>query len=133
MSTPYFAARNVFGVGEPQTDRERKLVDALEETMLKVDEFGDVVELRERLKDAVDELAKADESRLRGAPEAEVNLVKAKRTLEDRRRSEPITPPQGYGSGERYAAMRDQRDVTDLLEQLIDEVEAYRKLAGVTT
>ena len=134
MSTPYFAARNVFGVGEPQTDRERKLVDALEETMLKVDEFGDVVELRERLKDAVDELAKADESRLRGAPEAEVNLVKAKRMLQDRRFSEPAVPPEdGFNDHGRYDRFRRDRDVTDLLEQLIDEVEAYRKLAGVTS
>ena len=127
MSKPYYEARSI--IDAPYTEREEKLIETLEVALS--DDVHN--ECRERLKDAVDELAKADESRLRGAPEAEVNLFKAKRLLQDRRHNEPAVPPQGYGSGDRYAAMRDQRDVTDLLEQLIDEVEAYRKLAGVTS
>ena len=134
MSTPYFAARNVLGVGMPQTAREKLLVEELEEALRKADDDHVHDECRERLKDAVDELAKADESRLRGAPEAEVNMHKAKRLLHDRRFAEPAVPPEdGYADRGRYDRFRRDRDVTDLLEQLIDEVEAYRKLAGVTS
>ena len=76
MSKPYYEARSV--IDAPYTEREQKLIETLEVAL-----SDDVHhECRERLKDAVDELTKADESRLRGAPEAEVNLVKAKRTLE---------------------------------------------------
>jgi len=127
-SKAYLAARDV--VPAPYTDREYKLVEALEEAL---DDQHVHDECRERLKDAVDELAKADASRLREAPEAEANLVKARRLLEDRRHREPLVPPGQYSSSVRYKHFVADREVTDLLEQLLDEVEAYRKLAGVTS
>lgn len=123
-SKAYLEARAV--VDAPYTEREERLVEALQAAL--DDHVHD--ECRERLKDAVDELAKADASRLREAPEAEVNLFKAKRLVEDRRHGEPT---YNVEHGGRYDQMLKDREVTDLLEQLLDEVEAYRKLAGVTS
>jgi hypothetical protein len=112
----------------------RRLFEALQSALEGVFDPHLHDECKERLKDAVDELAKADASRLRDAPEAEVDMHAAKRILRARRERQPLVPPSGYShdASERYDRFVVDRDATDLIEQLLAEVEAYRKLAGVT-
>jgi hypothetical protein len=137
LTAAYSSAKEVCGL--PETERETLLFQALQDALEKLHDHATLHgECNEKLKDASDELVKADKSRLREAPEADANLVVAKRLLADRRHHEPLVPPgQGYGgdysSSVRYERFVADREVTDLLEQLIEEVEAYRKLAGVTT
>jgi hypothetical protein len=54
-----------------------------------------------------------------------VNLVKAKYILQRRRELEPVVPPD-FPDGA-YDRLLAQREATDLLEELIDEVEQLRK------
>jgi hypothetical protein len=56
--------------------------------------------------------------------ESDISLVAVRAFIRRRRESEPIVPPEhGY---EWFAI---QRESTDIIEQLLNEVEAYRKLA----
>ncbi len=130
-SAAYLDARAV--VGPPETDREAKLVDALERAL---SELGDPQlhrECKEKLQDAADELRHADEERLRDAPEPEVPLHRARAILRQRREREPVVPPsgQGYDAAVKYDRFAADRDATDLIEQLLEEVTVYRKLAKV--
>jgi len=129
ITAAYGHAKEVCGL--PETERETLLFQALQDALEKLhDQPALHSECREKLKDAVDELVKADKSRLRDAPEAEVELRDAFRILRERRQREPLVAPYGE---KRYERFLQDREATDLIEQLLDEVDAYRKLAGVTT
>jgi len=135
ITAAYGHAKEVCGL--PETERETLLFQALQDALERLHDGATLhAECNEKLKDVVDELAKADKSRLREAPEAEVDLRDAIRVLRARREREPVVPPPGgrdsYGV-DRYDRFSQDREATDLIDQLLDEVEAYRKLAGVTT
>jgi hypothetical protein len=135
ITAAYGNAKEVCGL--PETERETLLFQALQDALEKLHDHTTLHgECKEKLKDAVDELVKADNSRLREAPEAEVELRDAKRVLRERRQREPLVAPRDgrddFGV-DRYERFSQDREATDLIEQLVDEIEVYRKLAGVMT
>jgi hypothetical protein len=137
VTTAYHGAKDVLG-GLPETERERALFEALQTALEAVSEQKiereKLDEKVEDLEEHVDELKSAQEERLEeafeDAPEPEVNLAKAKSVLRDRRESEPVCFGTTHyrRSADADAQLLRDREATDLLEQLIEEVEGWRKL-----
>ena len=128
ITRAYFDAQKPLG-GLPTTERERALFESLQDALQKLYDEDMHKDCKRREEDLQDELDKVDEHvgydiDKEDVPEACANLVTAKRLVEDRRNAEPI----GTVTDEMYDRFRAERDATDLLEQLIDEVESWREL-----
>ena len=122
ITLAYNEARAV--VGLPETERETKLFTALQNALQELHGEDLHKGCVEELQDVQDELDKADRGWLSGSPDPDVNLVEAKRIIERRRLNEPI----GTIPDKSYTAVRLSREATDMLEELLGEVEAWRKL-----
>lgn len=144
ITRAYFDAQKSIG-GLPTTMRESALFEALQDSLQKLyDSAALYADCIERIRDVQDELEKVEgsptyhigvawERWIEDAPEPEVNLVTVKRIIENRRRDEPLVPPQNtYGDDSAYRDLVRDREATDLIEQLAAEVEAWRVLAKET-
>ena len=129
ITRAYFDAQKPLG-GLPETARETSLFEALQDALQKRYDGESHARCKELEADLRDEIADYEREEVRKlyvdedeVPEP-VNLVAAKRIVEDRRRAEPIGSVHNHA----YDAIRRERDATDLLEALVAEVEHWRKI-----
>lgn len=128
ITRAYFEAQKPLG-GLPTTPRERSLFEALQDALQKLYDEDLHKLCKERESDLQDEVNRAEESDAfvlhdEDRPDPLVQLAVARRVVQDRRNAEPI----GTVGDKQYDRFRADRDATDLLEQLIEEVEAWRDL-----
>lgn len=133
ITRAYLEAQKPIG-GLPTTEREHALFDALQNGLEKLydPQLHDICETK--LEDLYDELRKTDEMHARkreddDAKPEPTNLVAAKRILQDRRANESLYATDAFGINEndRWQKELRQREATDMFEELIAEIEAWRE------
>jgi hypothetical protein len=132
ITRAYLEAQKPIG-GLPATDRERALFETLQDGLEKLYDPRLHERCETKIEDLQDELRKADEMHEQKREDDEAkpepaNLVAAKRLLEERRRRVPLFYRHIFGNeNARWQDELHLRETTDMLENLIQEVQAWRE------